>query len=86
MRAERVSAGAWPGPPGPTTLAGSLGPSRSIGGSPIPQIEPMAEISLPPPDPVVPVPADLTGPGLEPGPVALPTAASEPAPLKSAQA
>ena len=53
---------------------------------PIPQIEPMADIALPPPDPVVPVSPDLTGPGLEPGPVEPPPAANEPAPLKSAQA
>ena len=54
----------------------------------------MAEPALPPPDPVVPVYPELTGPGLEPGPAEVPAAANapvaanapEPAPLKSAQA
>jgi sec-independent protein translocase protein TatB len=65
----------------PTTVAGAVEEA-----GPIPQIEPMAGISLPPPDPVVPIAPELTGPGLEPGPVEPPAAANEPAPLKSAQA
>ena len=53
---------------------------------PIPQIEPMTDVSLPLPDAVVPIPQELTSPGLEPGPGQ--TAANEPppTPLKSAQA
>jgi sec-independent protein translocase protein TatB len=65
----------------PATVSGAVEEA-----GPIPQIEPMAEISLPPRDPVVPIAPELTGPGLEPGPVEPPAAANEPAPLKSAQA
>jgi sec-independent protein translocase protein TatB len=68
-------------PASPATVSGAVEEA-----GPIPQIEPMAEISLPPPDPVVPIAPELTGPGLEPGPVSPPAAANEPAPLKSAQA
>ena len=53
---------------------------------PVPHIEQMPEPVLPPPDPVVPVPPELTGPGLEPAPAELGVAANEPAPLKSAEA
>ena len=55
---------------------------------PVPHLEPMSDLSLPPPNPVVPIPPELTGPGLEPGPVEVPAEANapEPAPLKSAQA
>jgi sec-independent protein translocase protein TatB len=56
---------------------------------PIPHIGPVAEPILPLPDAVVPVPPELTGPGLEPAPADMPPPpahAAEPTPLKSAQA
>jgi len=52
----------------------------------IPQIEPMPEIALPPPEPVVDLAPELTGPGLEPGPSQAAATAPDPVPFKSAPA
>jgi sec-independent protein translocase protein TatB len=69
--------------------AGAAAPVPAVEESgPIPQIEPMSEPVVPPPDPVAPIPPDLTGPGLEPATTELPIPANtaEPVPVKSAQA
>ena len=69
--------------------AGAILPAAPVEeAGPVPHLEPVSDFALPPPVPVVSVPAELTGPGLEPGPAEPPAAANapEPAPLKSAQA
>ena len=65
----------------PATIPGAVEES-----GPIPQIEPMPEIHLPPPDAVVELAPELTGPGLEPGPSQAAATAPDPVTLKSAQA